>query len=435
MTDPENATPSLFITQLKEIRKAPFENSETFMLTVIGLMTFFGMTLYTSGPAKYFFWGLCVPGAAWLLVKKKAYRDLWRYGPIRWAFGLFLLYLISTIWSVPTTREQQVEILTHAPATAIFVITCLWGLRAAEERKLQFSKFLILSCVLGVVVSLIGFYTQQPIAARLSSPVYLLRGPTKGPAGLLGCLIAAGLLMEEQKARGRAYWNLAGFLAVGAFTVMTQSRGLLISYICLALLWGGYYFGAKRASAAVLVVTVIAAFSVLTMPSLDTAWTHHMSTGLNGRLAIWFHSLQGFLEMPWLGHGSAALFSESISGERAATIIGHEAMHPHSLLFSMLFYFGLAGLLLLTGFLLAVAKQIWQFQDKLKWLAWFALCCLLLMHSTDSHTLVEEVDVQWWRWWLPFLVLISITAKHGHPFRNLSAESQATCAETSSHYG
>lgn len=389
--------------------RAWFQSTETFLLGAIGLMTLLGMTLYTSGPVKYIFWGLCLPVSLWVLVRRQGYRYLWANGLLRWVLALLFLYLMSITWSVPTTLEERLDTLVHTIVTFFFIVGLFWGLRSPAYHRLQFARLLILSCVIGGLIGLVVFYANHPVNVRLSSEIYLLNGAIKGPSVLLGCLIAAGLLMEDLNARHRLIWLVAGFMVAGTFTFMTQSRGALISFLCLSLLWGGYYLGTRKAAAIVVGLCAAAVVTVWAVPSLASAWYSHMATGLNGRIIIWTHTVQGFLEMPWLGHGAAAIFSTSASGEAIAAAL-YKVPHPHGLFFSMLFYFGVTGAVVLTGFLVMLTRKLWHHESKVKWLALFALFSLALLNAADLHTLVEEVDQQWWFGWLPILVMVMLVS-------------------------
>lgn len=411
MTDEKllTARSSSLLEAPKQWLKPWFESPEDFLLGAVGLMTLLGMVQSHSGPLKAIGLLLCIPVMLWLVIIKRRYTVLWTSAAVRWGLGLLLLYLLSTGWSFPSTHEAKIDVAKLAVETTLFVFVLFFAFRAGPHQKAKFGKLLIFACTVGSLLGLVSFYADHPIAARLHSTAYLLGYPTQAPTVLLACLITAGLLMEQVTAYRRGRWLVVGFIAVGAFAFMTQTRGTIISLGCLALLWGGYYLGVKKTIITGVVVGAVLLMAVVTTHSLDQAWTQHMATGLNGRLAIWKQVMLGFFNFPWFGHGAASIFTDSTTGRQAAAALGQQIVHPHGLPFSMLYYFGLAGLIVFIGYIATLAWGFWQCDNNMKWFGLFALLCLLLMTSSNMHTLVSEVSKQWWIWWLPSMAMLSVT--------------------------
>src|SRR5699024_8491770 len=137
-----------------------------------------------------------------------------------------------------------------------------------------------------------------------------------------------------------------GALFVGVFLFVSQTRTTLISFSVLVFMWGIYYLGVKKSAAVVATMLLIGTAFVLSHHSLDKVWSEHIDTGLLGRDVIWLQDIKGFIDKPFFGHGAATIFVDTIYGKTIADTLGWIIRHPHGLFFSMLFYFGLAGVIL-----------------------------------------------------------------------------------------
>lgn len=384
---------------------------ELYLLGAVALMTLSGMAQPSSGPPKAVFWLVCVPTVVWILVQHHGGRRLWHNVSMRWGLGILLLYVVSIAWSVATTADRRVDTAIQSVETAFFVIALYFAFQSDVYSKIVFAKALVVACVIGALISLVGFYSDHALTARLNSRlVYLLGYPTKAPVVMLGCLVTAVLLLNKDESRTRTVWLLIGFLTVGVFCFMTQTRGALISFACLAMLSGAYYLGAKRTVVAIIALVIVAAIFVTLVPLLEHAWASRIATGLDARIVIWTHVVQAFMDAPWLGHGGAAIFENSLTSDAIATELGHNIAHPHSLFFSALYYFGLVGFVVVVGFLLSIVAQLWRCQNRQKWLGFAALLCLLLMTASNTHILIAEVSKEWWVWWLPTIAIATFVS-------------------------
>src|SRR5699024_5049632 len=171
------------------------ESAQSFLLAAIGLMTFFGLTVHDVWPTKGIFWIFCAPTTLWILIRQQGYLDLWRSKPMRWAFGILLLYLISVYWSEPTTGYYQGKIQRHTLQTWLFVVALFFAFKSSTFHKVQFARLLILSCGISALTAFIVFYQEHSFAERLIGHSHLLYWSSVGPAVMLGCLITSGLLM------------------------------------------------------------------------------------------------------------------------------------------------------------------------------------------------------------------------------------------------
>jgi hypothetical protein len=387
-----------------------FRSAEAFLLGSLVLMTLLGVSLPYAMPSHVVFWLLFVPATLWLVVKNAGWRTLWRQPALRWAGGLLLLYAISVLWSVDTTWAVQTEVVSESLQTALFVAGLFLALRAEGEQHQHVGRLLIILCVIGTLVSLTAFYgyAAEPISRRLFGDIFLLDYPTYSGPLLLGCLMAAGLLLEAQPSGCNGVWLVVGFAFVGLFLFFTQTRGALISFGCLALLWGSVFLGVRKTLCLVAIVMAVGVLLIRWIPTLEHAWLAHLSRGLSGRGVIWENALRSVMDAPLLGHGAACIFSESGAGKAVFATLRHVIAHPHGLPFSIPFYLGVVGVALWLGFLVAVVRAAWRQHSRTARLGLLALPCILLMTSSEVHTLIASVGTIWWTWWLPTIVMVAL---------------------------
>lgn len=380
------------------------------------LMTLAGVALPWEQPARLLFLLLFLPATLWLCGLDAGWRNVWQSAAMRWALALLLLYALSIFWSVDSTDDRLLATLVASLASIAFVTGAFLACRRASEAGLRLlARGLIVACLSGAVAALVAYYgiEDRPFSRRLFGSIYLLDFPTYSGPVLLGCLMAAGVLMERLAEARRREWLLLGFAAAGVFIFFTQTRGALVSFTCLLLLWGSFYLGWWRA----LLLTLVTGLAVFTLvhsvESLHRVWLAHLATGLSGRDVIWEESLAAVRTHPLLGHGAACIFEASPAGKAITATLRAVIRHPHGLPVSIPFYLGLAGLLLWLGSLAAVVRALWrQRADSAARLGLLALPCLLLAVATEVHTLAAWVDTSWWIWWLPFAALAA-TAEAG----------------------
>src|SRR5699024_12747426 len=97
------------------------------------------MTVHDVWPTKGIFWMFCAPTTLWILIRQQGYLDLWRSKPMRWAFGILLLYLISVYWSEPTTGYYQGKIQRHTLQTWLFVVALFFAFKDRKSTRLNSS--------------------------------------------------------------------------------------------------------------------------------------------------------------------------------------------------------------------------------------------------------------------------------------------------------
>lgn len=388
------------------------------------LMTLAGVALPWALPAHLLFWAWFLPATLWVLCLNGGWRDCWQSPAMRWMLALLLLYALSVLWSVDSTDERLLRVVEESVATLGFLAGAWLALRRASTESLRLlSRGLILACLLGAVAALVAYYgiDKRPMTRRLFGSIYLLDFPTYSGPVLLGCLMAAGVLMEKTLEKQRGWWLTLGFVATGVFIFFTQTRGALISFTCLLLLWGSHYLGVARAVLLTLVLGLAGVWLVHAVEPLHRVWLHHFATGLSGRDVIWEKSLLAMPSHPLLGHGAACIFEASPAGKAITATLRAVIRHPHGLPVSIPFYLGGIGLLLWLGGILQIVRTLWrQRQAGAARVGLLALPCLLLATGTEVHTLIAWVDTSWWIWWLPVVTLAAIGMSDPHSPRRVT---------------
>lgn len=382
-----------------------FESTESFLLGCVAVMTCLGMIASNSHPAHNVFWAFFVPALLWAVIKRNKLAYLVDIIAIRWAYALLLMCMVSAVWSFPASIDEKIRAAQKVLYTIFFMTGWAVGLTARKELKQRVAKILICAACVGVSYSIITFYMSNPISARLYGCVSLLGNPNIASPVLMGILMTCCLLLSEGTENRRA-WLLTGFVFSGGFILLTQSRGPIGSFCTLAILWGCLEFGWKRTFIFFALVTVVAVVFIATSHALDASWNRRLSAGLNGRAIIWKNDILAFMNAPMLGHGSASQYVESAAGKNVMLQLNQRIPHPHGLFFSVLYYYGILGMILWIGFLLCLFRSVYGLKSRRDALHGFVfILIILMMTSTDVHSLFSSVTETWWLWWLPTIAI------------------------------
>ena len=381
-----------------------FSQPASFLLGVTLYATLFGMVQPHSGIYRGLLFGLAFPVALYVWMRGRGHLHLLARSGLLWAIGIILFSMLSTLWSSPTSAHAQSKIISHGLETILFIVTFALALTAETRHRIFFAKALLVFCVAGVVVSMLTYYASHDAQSRLRG-LSLLYFPTKGPVTLLGVIMTAILILVHNRNSHALLWSLPALLAANAFIFMSQTRGALITALFFTLAWLARHIGVKKSLAGVIAVLGIGIVYIFSHRELLDSWQLHMSAGLSHRDVIWPEVLREFTVKPWLGHGSATLFEQSVAGINIRQQVGFQIDHPHGLIPSTLFYTGLAGLLLQLAYLLTLFRHCMAQTGTLRYMSLLTIACVFLATATNVHQLTGSASYIWWGYWLPTITL------------------------------
>lgn len=310
--------------------------------------------------------------------------------------GQFLIDTLGTLgfvlamplaWRAEGARRNLAALLTVAgAANAVFAIGRALILSPLDPRLHGWG--LTVHPILGALVMQTAFITA------------LWRG-----------LSGTGLVTRRPRAERAA--SLAAALAMGAFILMTESRGPILSgaivtlLICLAGKW--------RARALAALAAIAAAWWALPRGVQQHSTQVLVHRGTSHRIEIWEYAARLIGNRPILGHGLAANMHLNV-GTAAAV---EDITFPHDLYLSLLFYSGVAGLALFAALVLVLARRLWRGRAAPETL-WFAALCLgaLLGGLTDLGQVTKGPGPIWIILWVPLGLAIAGTARPS-PARNI----------------
>ena len=314
----------------------------------------------------------------------------------------------------------------RALAAALIVfsgLTLLWGVDDGA-RSLRFAGSAIAS--LGFLLAMLAVLEDDVTRARLSaclvvagavnavwSIAYALVthprdprlhgwGATSHP--ILGATVmaVAGLtalswVLAPVASRARRGFALAAGLLMGAFILMTESRGPLLAVIVAVLFLCAVSVWRIRAFAGLAFLAVI--WFVLPKAAREHGAAVLVGRGSSHRLQIWDYTLGLIRDRPLFGHGLAANLHLDV---------GDQITFPHDMYLSLLFYSGVVG----AGIFLAMAGlltlRLWRGRTDAEW-PWLGALWLNMLVSglTDIGQITKGPGPVWFIVWLPVGLLLT----------------------------
>ncbi len=316
-----------------------------------------------------------------------------RFGKPNSVFWLTAAYVavtgLSFFWTVAP------DLTTARSWTYIQMLGSIWILQEfARTREEQESLFLAY-CV-GSFIPIVNLFNnfRQGIWIGAYVERYSSGGPFRLNADNLGLTLVIALSMAwylAQRRGGLSRVIAAIYLVVGPVGVLlTGTRGaFLAGLVPLAM---GPLARTRPSARSILGITVLLAVMIAAAAAIvpESIWTR-ISTiqsevmnggSMSGRLEIWTHGTQAFVQRPFLGYGIAA-FGLATGTPRDA---------PHNIALGVLVEQGIVGFVVFVALLLACAAKILRLPPPERKI-WTALMLSWLIGALSLN--FEETKVTW----------------------------------------
>lgn len=344
-------------------------------------ITWISTTKFYQQGLIVFFW-LPAMWACWSY--RTALLDLWRKEKslLTALVALVAWAAVSAFWSAAEEPAREVKRL-------IYVVLFLLGLACLMRQPLrvvlvlQWAGF---GLALAALVALVQRYgiEAKPWAWRMQG-YGLLDHPIIG-GYVFGIALVWWFCLPPSRTMLRFVWAL-GLLALFAFIVMTQSRGVWIALLATVLLMPAWRSGRAGLFVAFLLL-VVAALGYWLFGSYVVA------RGTSYRPEIFAASLAMIGDRPWLGLG--------LGSDYQVGALGRMFDHTHNLFTHAAVELGLPGLILwlavwLRCFVIAVRERATFLGSALLGMWFFSTFALLF----DGANLWDSPRPEWFLTWLP----------------------------------
>jgi O-antigen ligase len=288
-------------------------------------------------------------------------------------------------------------------ATFAFLVAMLLGWREAASRA-RLATVLVAAGTANAVWSIAVFVVTHPIYPRLRG-----WGATKqeilGAAVMsIPALTALARALVPVASRRSRVLNLAAFLIMAAFILLTESRGPLLAgtvallFLCSVSVW--------RLRAFLGIAAFGAVWLLLPRAAQEHSATVLIRRGSSHRFEIWDYTLNLIRDRPLFGHGLAANLHLNV---------GDTITFPHDLYLSLLFYSGIVGFLLfvamagLLSWRLLPARADWRDTRHDPDWAWLTALWIdvLMIGLTDLGQITKGPGPLWFIVWLPLGLLMT----------------------------
>lgn len=333
-------------------------------------------------------------GLAWSA--RQVFVEAWRRQPALW---LALLGLMA--WSAVTLAWSSAEDGTREVKRLLYILLFLMAFPLLAQAGIERAwRLLMLGgglLALAALISAVRFYglQQEPLVARIEG-IGEISHPILG--GYVVAAAALWLLYSNPRQRGmQLAWALA-LACLGAFVVLSQSRGAalaLVATVILAPLW----HRTRSSSLFALMAALATAAAVYLMYELI------VQRGSSYRPEIFQASLQMISEHPLTGLGLGAFYR--------VQAVGLEFDHTHNMFTHVAVELGLPGMLLWTAVWLITLGEIVRARATLfgKVLFGFWVFSTLAMQF-DAASLTGTPRAEWFISWLPVALVMLLPWAH-----------------------
>ena len=311
------------------------------------------------------------------------------------AVGLIVFSGLTLLWGVDD-GGRSVRFAVSAVATLGFLLAMLAVLQDATVRA-RLAAYLVLVGAVNAAWSIAYALVTHPRDPRLHG-----WGATSHP--ILGAtvmavaaLTALWWTLAPAASRARRGFSLFAALLMGAFILMTESRGPLLAvsgsvlFLCAVSVWRVRAFAGVGLLAAV--------WLLLPKAAREHGAAVLVERGSSHRLQIWDYTLGLVRDRPLFGHGLAANLHLDV---------GDQITFPHDMYLSLLFYSGVVG----AGIFLAMAGlltlRLWRGRTDAEW-PWLGALWLNMLVSglTDIGQITKGPGPVWFIVWLPVGLLLT----------------------------
>ncbi len=334
-----------------------------------------------------------------------------------WSCALIIYVVISSLMMSDAAMPQQLKQIRWAAETLILTGAMYIGVQQWLKQPRLHGRLFLIAVLVACTVTLISYAVRVDGIERLYGYGFLDHSII-GPAVLM-VLWAMGLclLMHEASMTLHDYGlALLSLVIIGAVTLMTMSRGPIISLlIYVAFIGTALYLNVPgRQRMAVLFGVLV---FMLVLPSItflggpSSMIDSMFDRGASLRPDIWLATISHPPESLLLGEGYATLFIDTPAGRVASELIGEQIWHPHNLLLSVYYFSGLIGALLFVMILVQLTMRILRTHTDIRYksLLLGLLGLIVMLNTTRGHTIVISPDPIWVLFWIPvvFLAVLS----------------------------
>nr|WP_225779470.1 O-antigen ligase family protein [Pseudomonas sp. Marseille-Q3773] len=309
----------------------------------------------------------------------------WKHQPALWGSVLLLLAWsgLSLAWSVAEDPGREIKRLLYI-LVFLLAFPLLAQLGQARIRQLLLAGSALLA--VAALVSVIHFYGMQaqPLLARLQG-IGEISHPILG-AYVIGSAVLFLLYLPPQQRGLQLLW-LAALACLGAFAMLSQSRGAVLALV-LTVILAPLWFRDRHSR----VFSILAATA--TGLAFYLAYDLIAQRGSSYRPEI-FHAVVDMIAAhPWTGLGLGAAYDVSA--------VGKHFDHTHNMFTHIAVEIGLPGMLLWVLVWLYTLGEIVRARDTLfgKILLGFWVYSTLAMQF-DAASLTGTPRAEWFISWLP----------------------------------
>ena len=349
---------------------AEFMAIDTSAMVGIGLMVLCLLLLVASGNI----------GAAWSRIKRTSAALLVAY---------YIICVASALWSpLPQyTLYASVEMLALMFGVFVAVSYC----SSFEQAERRVMLICVLTTALGMLVN-VRFYGITASLTNWHTNSY------SASAAMLACYAVGEYLSRGKELPRAVKWaGVAGLFALALGTSSASTIAALggFAVAAMALRRWGLVFGGL-AAAALLVALGFGGSFVTNV--LFPGKTEGQVATLHGRVQLWTAYAEDVKQSPLFGNGFGV--SARLSPFRYTT-------NPHNAVFSVLLGTGVAGLLVVLGGVLRLAREMWL-SSKLKLPGAIGATAAIATGLANSMALPVIGD----EWMAPSAVFASLLALH-----------------------
>ena len=380
------------------------------------------------GPKSLYFMGLVeIIFFVWLIlvIYYPQYRP--RKNPILIALTLFLIVLIFSslfgqnlsysFWSKP---ERMTGLLMWFHLLAFFLVI------SSVFQKSDWQKIFALSLFVGVILSFINFFSDNPSmrgGATLGNDSFL------GTYLLFSLFFALYLFFSAEKEL--KIYSIICFLIIFLGLFLSGARAAKLSFlgglILLFFLW--LIFPQKRSlrwlGLVLLTLFIIFVFSFVFLAFQPDSFVRKkiiektIGPTFGGRFVVWQGAWQGFLEKPLLGWGPENFelsffkhYDPCLGTPRCGGDIWYD--RAHNIIFDTLVSVGLLGMITYLGIFLSVIYLLWEryFQQKIEFWVAGIFTVLLVSYSVQNLTVFDMVSS-----YLMFFLVLGFVESITTPYR------------------
>ena len=300
------------------------------------------------------------------------YRLTRGWSPLAWSpqLGWILLLLLWTLIAFPSAVDKTLAVnQIGALALGVMLIAAVVAMcRTMRDLKIILVGFtVVVAAIAAVALFSAGELQSQLGGTRVSGR---LQGAFDHPNQLgaicaLFGLSAVGLFFMSRSAKGRLAAGVAVALCVGALG-LSLSRGAWIATALGVLYLVGTLPRARRAllvgGLPIIVGGVLLSSALPSQPHIQVVQERlsvlTVRSPYDDRPAIWAEALREIKEDPLTGQGPGGFPVASVrSGSEASTVF---AYHAHNIWLTWAAESGLPAMLLLTGFMISIARAAVQ---------------------------------------------------------------------------